>query len=176
MIFTDAAFANTIDLHSQINYVICSTNDVHVNSIHWLSIKCKRITKSVLAIELYVMINDFDVEAIIKSIIERMLHISLSLILLTNFKSLFNCLIKLDIIAKKRLMIDLICLRQSYERREIAEIKWIERNINSADAMIKFKLCSVLSSLIDINSLSLKITEWVERTMKQFWRSKFLMI
>ncbi len=69
------------------------------------------------------MINDFDVEAIIKSIIERMLHIFLSLILLTNFKSLFDCLIKLDTIAEKRLMIDLMCLRQLYERREIVEIR-----------------------------------------------------
>jgi hypothetical protein len=123
MIFTDIAFANTIDLHSQIDYVVCLTNDVHANLIHWSSIKCQRITKSVLAVELYVMINDFDVEAIIKSITERMLHIFLSLILLTNFKSLFNCLIKLDIIAEKRLMIDLVCLRQSYKRRKIAEIR-----------------------------------------------------
>jgi hypothetical protein len=34
MIFIDAAFANTFDLHSQIDYVICLTNDVHVNLIH----------------------------------------------------------------------------------------------------------------------------------------------
>jgi hypothetical protein len=34
MIFTDAAFANTFDLHSHIDYVICLTNDVRVNLIH----------------------------------------------------------------------------------------------------------------------------------------------
>ncbi len=69
------------------------------------------------------MINDFDVEAIIKSILNRMLHISLSLILLTDSKSLYDCLVKLNTIAEKRLMIDLMCLKQSYERKEIAEIK-----------------------------------------------------
>jgi hypothetical protein len=69
------------------------------------------------------MINDFDVEAIVKFIIDRMLHISLSLILLTDSKSLYDCLVKLDTISEKRLMIDLMCLRQSYERREIAEIR-----------------------------------------------------
>ncbi len=79
--------------------------------------------RSVLAVELYAMINDFDVEAIIKSIIERMLRISLSLILLTDSKSLYDCFVKLDTIAEKRLMIDLMCLRQSYERRKIAEIR-----------------------------------------------------
>jgi hypothetical protein len=69
------------------------------------------------------MINGFDVEAIIKSTIERMLHISLSLILFTDSKSLYDCLVKLDTIAEKKLMIDLMCLRQLYERREIAEIR-----------------------------------------------------
>jgi hypothetical protein len=142
MIFIDAAFVNTIDLHSQIDYVICLIDDFHVNLIHWSSIMCKRV---------------------IKSIIERMLHIFLSLILIINSKFLYDCLVKLNTIAKKRLMIDLMCLRQSYKRREIAEIRWIDENINSADVMTKFKFCNVLISLIDTNFLNLKITEWIER-------------
>jgi hypothetical protein len=181
MIFTDAAFANTIDLHSQIDYVICLTDDVHTNLIHWSSIKCKRVIRNVLAAELYAMINDFDVEAVIKSIIDRMLHISLSLILLTDSKFLYDCLVKLDTIAEKRLMIDLMCLRQSYERREIAEIRWIDENINLADAMTKSKSCNALIKLIDTNIIELKITEWIERTTKHsddqnLWRSKSLTI
>jgi hypothetical protein len=183
MIFTDAAFANTTDLHSQIDYVVCLTNDVHANLIHWSSIKCKRITRSVLAIELYAMINDFDVEIVIKSTIEHILKLknSLSLILLTDSKSLYDCLVKLDTIAKKRLMIDLMCLRQSYERREIAEIRWIDENINLADAMTNSKSCNVLIKLIDFNIIELKITEWVERTTKHsddqnLWGSKSLRI
>jgi hypothetical protein len=169
MIFTDAAFANTLDFHSQIDYVICLIDDVNVNLIHWSSIKCKRVIRSVLAAKLYAMINDFDVEAIIKSIIERMLHISLSLILLTDSKSLYECLVKLDTIAEKRLMIDLICLRQSYKRREIAEIRWIDENSNFADAMTKSKFCNALIKFIDTNIIELKITEWVERTTEHFW-------
>jgi hypothetical protein len=178
MIFTDAAFANTLDLHSQIDYVICLTNDVHTNLIHWSSIKCKRMIRSVLAAKLYTMINDFDVEAIIKSIIEHILKLknSLSLVLLTDSKSLYDCLVKLSTIAEKRLMIDLICLRQSYERREIAEIRWIDENSNLADAMTKSKFCNALIKLIDINIIELKITEWIERTTEHFWRSKSLMI
>jgi hypothetical protein len=168
MIFTDVAFANTLDLHSQIDYVVCLTNDVHANLIDWSSIKCKRITRSVLTIELYAMINDFDVEVVIKSTIEHILKLknSLSLILLTDSKSLYDCLVKLSTIAEKRLMIDLMCLRQSYERREIAEIRWIDENINLADAMTKSKSCNALIKLIDINTIELKIIEWVERTTK----------
>ncbi len=169
MIFIDAAFANTLDLHSQIDYVICLTNDVHINLIHWSSIKCKRVIKSALATKLYAMINDFDVEAIIKSIIERMLHISLSLILLTDSKFLYDCLVKLNTIAEKKLMIDLMCLRQSYKRRKIAEIRWINEDNNLADAITKSKFCNALIKLIDTNIIELKITEWVERITEHFW-------
>jgi hypothetical protein len=168
MIFSDAAFANTINLHNQIDYVICLTDDVHINLIHWSSIKCKRVIKSVLAAELYAMINDFDVEAIIKSIIKRMLHIFLSLILFTNSKSLFDCLIKLETTSEKRLMIDLMCLKQSYEKKKIAKIRWIDENINFADAMTKSKFCNALIRFIDINIIELKIIEWIERTTKHF--------
>jgi hypothetical protein len=175
MIFTDAAFANTLDLHSQIDYVICLTDDdVNVNLIHWSSIKCKRVIRSVLAAKLYAMINDFDVEAVIKSIIERMLHIFLSLILFTDSKSLFDCLVKLETTSEKRLMIDLKCLRQFYERREIAEIRWIDEGSNLADAMTKSKLCNVLIKFIDTNIIELKITEWVERTSEHSWRNRLI--
>jgi len=36
-------------------------------------------------------------------------------------------------------MIDVICLCQSYERCEIAEVKWIDGDSNLADAMTKSK-------------------------------------
>ena len=41
-------------------------------------------------------------------------------------------------------MIDILCLRQSYKRREIAEILWIKGDKNSADSMTKDKGCNAL--------------------------------
>ena len=60
-------------------------------------------------------------------------------------------------------MVDLICLRQSYERREIVEIQWIDGTSNPADAMTKTKPCSALRDLIDTNKVNIKVTQWVER-------------
>jgi hypothetical protein len=162
MIFIDASFAN-VDFHSQIEYVICLIDEQKANLIHWSFTKCKRIIKSVLTIELYAMINDFDVESIIKSTLKKIINVFISLILCTNFKSLYDCLIKLETIIEKRLMIDLMCLRQSFERRKIMKIQWIDDNSNSANVMIKSKSCSILSKLIDSNTIDLKIIEWVER-------------
>jgi hypothetical protein len=56
-------------------------------------------------------------------------------------------------------MVDLMCLRQSYERQEITEIKWIDGSNNPADAITKSKLCQALRDLIDMNTVNLKATE-----------------
>ena len=125
VIFTDASFANNKDLSSQIGYVIVLTDRNHsANIIYWLSIKCKRVTRSVLASELYGLAHGFDIGAAIKSTIQNILQLEqLPLVLCTDSKSLYDCLVKLGTTQEKRLMVDLMCLRQAYERREITEIK-----------------------------------------------------
>ena len=63
------------------------------------------------------------------------------MVLCTDSKSLYDCLVKLGTTQEKRLMVDLMCLRQAYERREIMEVKWINGGNNSADAITKVRLC-----------------------------------
>jgi hypothetical protein len=61
------------------------------------------------------------------------------------------------------LMIDVMILRQFYERREITEMKWVHEANNSVDFMTKSKSSSALRTMIDINQINLNIIEWVER-------------
>ena len=70
---------------------------------------------------------------------------------------------RLSTTQEKRLIVNFIYLRQSYECREIVKIKWIKRNTNSADFMIKLKAYNVLKQLIDTNKVNISIIEWVER-------------
>ena len=65
----------------------------------------------------------FDMGASIKSTLNKALSIDLPLALCTDSKSLYNCLVKLGTTTKKRLMIDILCLRQAYKRREITEVR-----------------------------------------------------
>jgi hypothetical protein len=109
------------------------------------------------------MIHDFDVESILKSILIKMLVIDISLILITDSKFLYDCLVRLSTIVEKRLMIDVMTLRQFYERREITEMIWIHDINNSVDSMIKIKSSTVLKTVIDINQINLDIIEWVKR-------------
>ncbi len=52
-----------------------------------------------------------------------------------------------------------MCLQQSYERREITEIKWIRGGTNPADVMTKSKPCLALKLLVDTNKLNLQVAE-----------------
>jgi hypothetical protein len=171
--FTDSSFANNRDLSSQIGFILVlaerdsNEQGLHkANIIHWSSIKCKRVTRSVLASELYALTHGFDIAAVIKSTTEKILRKPVPLMLCTDSKSLYECLVKLGTTREKRLMVDLMCLRQAYERREVAEVRWIDGDSNPADAMTKAKPCQALKSLIDTNLVRLDTTEWVEREEK----------
>ncbi len=111
-----------------------------------------------LVAELYAMTHGFDVDSVLKSTLTKMLGLRLiSLILVIDFKSLYDCLIRLRTIVKKRLMMNVMIMRQSYERREIIEVKWISDDHNSADSMTKsgLKASLALKRVIDINQIKL---------------------
>jgi hypothetical protein len=109
------------------------------------------------------MAHGFDMGASVKSTIDKMLGIEVPLVVYTDSKSLYECLVKLGTTQEKRLMVDVMCLRQAYERREIAKVKWIKGDTNLADAMTKSKPSNALKLLIDTNTLQLDVEEWVER-------------
>jgi len=52
-------------------------------------------------------------------------------------------------------MIDIICLHQLYERREIMEVKWINGDSNPANSITKSKASTALKKLINTNYLKL---------------------
>ena len=136
-----------------------------MNILHWSSTKCKRITQSVLASELYRMAYGCDTGASIKNTIEQILKIdNLPLVLCTDSKSLYEYLVKLGTTQEKHLMINILCLRQAYERHLIIKIVWINGITNPANAMTKLKPCQGLRDLINTNKIKIKLIGWVERS------------
>jgi hypothetical protein len=68
------------------------------------------------------MVHGFDVGSVLKATLTKMLDVVVSLILATDSKSLYDCLVRLRTTIEKRLMINVMVLRQFYERREITEM------------------------------------------------------
>ena len=141
MVFIDASFANNRDLLSQIGFIIIFMDyNQDVNILYQSLIKYKRVTRSVLASKLYILAYSFNIAAVIKLTIQKVLQLEqLPLVLYTNLKSLYNCLVKLGIIQEKRLIVDLIYLYQAYKRYKIIEVKQISSRDNLVDAITKAK-------------------------------------
>jgi hypothetical protein len=174
-VFVDGSFANNHDLSSQIGYIVTlgieeGTNGSFTwtgNVIGYSSTKCKRVTRAILASELYSMVAGVDMAISLSTtfaLICRQLSINnFPVIVCTDSFSLYECLVKLGTTKEKRLMIDIMALRQSYERRELAEIRWIEGDSNPADAMTKSTPNKALEKMVSTNRLDIKVKGYVQR-------------
>ncbi|EKD18825.1 polyprotein [Drepanopeziza brunnea f. sp. 'multigermtubi' MB_m1] len=139
------------------------TNKIELQSnlVHYFSVKCSRITKSVLASEVYSIIAKVDIAIAISitlAIITKQLGIPIILIIiLINSYSFYKCLVKLNTTKEKRLIIDIIALKQSYEKKELTEVRWIAKKHNTADAITKKTPNKALKTFLDTNKLKVKL-------------------
>ncbi|POS87231.1 hypothetical protein EPUL_002747 [Erysiphe pulchra] len=78
-------------------------------------------------------------------------------------ESLYDCVIRLSMTLEKRMMIDVMVIRDAYEERELTEIKWVVRDTNPADSMTKIKAYNALKNMINTNFIDITINEWVMR-------------
>jgi hypothetical protein len=97
------------------------------------------------------MAYNFNIGTVIKSTMDKILQVNLPLILCTNSKSLYNCLVQLGTTQEKYLIIDVMCLWQAYKRRQIIKVKWINKEANPADAITKGKPYTAFIQLINTN-------------------------
>jgi hypothetical protein len=100
-------------------------------------------------------------------ITKQLKFVDIPIVVCTDSYSLYECLVKLGTTKEKRLMIDIMALRQSYERREITEVRWIDGKDNPANAMTKSNPNKALEKFIDSNQLSIRVEGWVHRKEDQ---------
>lgn len=177
-VFVDASFANNQDLTSQLGISIIIGNEkdeqdyfkLKGNMFYHSSTKCKRVTRSALASELYAMVHGADIAIAISATLDKITKQlglpKIPTVILTDSKSLYECMVKLGTTKEKRLMIDIMALRQSYERREFYEVRWIKGDDNLADAFTKVRPNRALEKFIDTNEIKVGIDGWVERKEK----------
>ncbi|KAI0993477.1 hypothetical protein K3495_g14708 [Podosphaera aphanis] len=175
-VFVDGSFAGNKDLSSQIGFVLVLANEIENNGktflvkgniLHGTSIKCKRDTRSVLASEIYGMVSGIDISITVKTTLDKIVNNlnlpQISIIACSVSYSLSDCLVKLGSTSEKRLMIDIMSLRESYETKEITEVRWIGGRDNLADAMTKSNPNTATQTLIKTKEIRIRIDGWVNR-------------
>jgi hypothetical protein len=84
-------------------------------------------------------------------------------IICTDSFSFYECFVKFGTTKKKRLIINIMALRQTYEHQKIFDVRWINGDSNSADAITKNGPNKALKQLVTSNSLTMKLQGWVKR-------------
>ncbi len=175
--FVDGSFANNRDLSSQLGFIIILANEAEIddrdeftitgNIVHFSSTKSKRVTRSVLASEVYGMVAGVDMAYALSStlnlITARLDLPPIPTVICTDSYSLYECLVKLGTTKEKRLMIDIMALRESYERRELQEIRWIHGEDNLADAITKGTPNRALEQFVSTSRATVRVEGWVTR-------------
>lgn len=90
--------------------------------IHYGSIKSRRVTRNVLATELFAVTHGFDVSLTIILTVKDIFGKRVAMKFYTYSRSLFDSVTNINSRTGKRLLIDHLILRQSYERREITKV------------------------------------------------------
>jgi hypothetical protein len=99
----------------------------------------------------------------IAKVMEQLELPAVPIVVCTDSYSLYECLVKLGTTKEKRLMIDIMALRQSYERRELYEIRWVNGLDNPADAMTKALPNKALETFVSTNQMRVRVEGWVKR-------------
>ena len=79
--------------------------------------------RNVLTFKLYDINHKFDMKAMLKTTVKKILQFDILLMICIDFRFLYECFVKLKIIYEKQLIIDVMNFRQLYEKRKIIEIQ-----------------------------------------------------
>jgi hypothetical protein len=123
--------------------------------------KYKYITRNNLASEICGIINSLDlayiIAVILKIIINQQNLPEILIVFYINSKSLYKYIIKLGITKEKHLIINIITIRQAYEKKELFEICYINKQNNPADTITKLLLNKALEKFVNTNELIIRI-------------------
>jgi hypothetical protein len=134
--YTDASYANNFDGPSQLGYIIFLADaSGKCQPIVWSSHKSCRVTRSVL--ETMAFADGFDAAYLLKHALQTILERSFHILVHTYSLSLFDVITKSSTTAEKRLMIDLVVVREAYDRMKIAQLAFLRSYWNPGDALTK---------------------------------------
>jgi transposase InsO family protein len=163
-VYGDASFSNNPDLTSQIGH-LCFLVDKRGRCclLSWSSHKCRRVTRSVLAAELYALSGAYDHAFTLRHTLESLLKRRLAIFLFTDSRTLFSSITTLCKLTEKRLLIDIAVLRDAYRTGDLDNLCWVESRYMLADPMTKVKGNEYLSEVLTTFIINHPIGLWVRK-------------
>ena len=149
--FADAAFANLHNGASQGGFIVFLECKNKCVPLFWQSKKLKRVVKSTLSAETMALMEGAEHCFLLKSIIKEILNVDLPITVITDSKSLKDCLSTSKTLEDKRLKVDICVVRDYLKKGEIDKVCWISTEKQLADSLTKSganpaKLLEVLQS------------------------------
>jgi Reverse transcriptase (RNA-dependent DNA polymerase) len=167
-VYCDASFANNDDMSSQMGYIVFLTDgNNRCAPLSYKSVKCKRVTRSVLAAEAIAFAEGFDQGFTIKNDLHELLGIYVPLTILTDSKTLFDVITKASYTREKRILIDLSCVREGYRRFDIDDIGLIASAENLADGFTKETNMDKLCIAVRTGKLNTLVKQFVIRKQSE---------
>jgi hypothetical protein len=168
-VFVNRSLSNLKDFISQIKYIIIFINKfkgknkftIKGNLINTSSTKYKRITWSSLTSKICRIIDNLDliyiIAATLKIITDQRNLPEIPIILYTDSKSLYKYVMKLRITKEKHLIINIIAIRQTYKKKELFKICYINKQDNPINTITKLLSNKALEKFVDTNKLTIRI-------------------
>ncbi len=165
--FSDASFANNPDSTSQLGFIILlSDSSGRKNVLNFSSHKCRRVVWSVLGGEFYAFADAFDKAFILKHDLQRIVGKSIPLKMYTDSKSLFDVITKSSTTLEHRLMIDVLSVREVYQKQELSDIGFVRSDQNPANGFAKPNACKALEELFLSGSYCPQVEQWIIRPQR----------
>jgi hypothetical protein len=108
----------------------------------------------------------FDAAYSLNHDLQTILKRSVEIITYTDSLSLFDCITKSSTTAKKRLVIDLVVVREAYDRMKIEQLAFFRTNWNPADALTKVSRNTYLETIMTTGTIDHPVAQWVIRRCK----------
>jgi hypothetical protein len=125
--------------------------------------KSGRVTRSVLGSETMTFADGFDAAYALKHYQQTILKRSVDILMYTDSLSLFDFITKSSTTTEKRLMIDLVVVREACDRTEIAQLAFLRTNCNPADALTKVSRNTYLETILTTGTIDHPVAQWVVR-------------
>lgn len=132
-VFVDSGHNTNQDKASQLGMIACLVDRQHnCHIIHWHSTKCQRVTRSMLAGELYAFSMGYDYSMSLRMVF-RQINVELPLYIFNDAKSIFDTITASERLRELRSMADTADIRRAYKHNEITNVAWVRSQQNIAD-------------------------------------------